>query len=186
MLTPLRIEIIAQGDLQIPSSPEPHLSFVENALEKARHASRLSGLPALADDSGVCVDALHGAPGIYSARFSGPKATDEENNRYLIEQLKSHTNRSAHYTCALVLVRHPEDPEPLIALGQWYGEIIDTPRGQGGFGYDPHFLIPELGLTAAELSPEEKNQRGHRGKALAQLIQLLKAHQESSHSQASR
>lgn len=175
MFESLGIEILPQGDLNIPAAPEPHPSFVENALEKARHASRLSGLPALADDSGVCVEALQGAPGIYSARFSGEGASDEKNNQFLIEKLKGQTNRRAHYACVLVLVRHENDPEPIIAHGQWFGEIIDTPKGSGGFGYDPHFLIPELGKTAAELDPTEKNRLGHRGQALQKLISTIRA-----------
>lgn len=170
MFESLGIEILPQGDLNIPSPPEPHPTFVENALEKARHASKLSGLPALADDSGVCVEALQGAPGIYSARFSGENANDEKNNTFLIEKLQGQNNRQAHYACVLVLVRHENDPEPIIAHGQWFGEIIDIPRGSAGFGYDPHFFIPELGKTAAELDPIEKNRLGHRGQALQQLL----------------
>jgi XTP/dITP diphosphohydrolase len=173
MFKSLGIEILPQGDLNIPASPEPHLTFVENALEKARHASRLSGLPALADDSGVCVEALNGAPGIYSARFSGEDATDAKNNQYLIKKLQGQSNRRAHYACVLVLVRHEKDPEPIIAHGQWFGEIIDEPRGTEGFGYDPHFLITELGKTAAELDPATKNQLGHRGQALQKLLTTL-------------
>lgn len=173
MFETLGIEILPQGDLNIPSPPEPHPTFIENALEKARHASKLSGLPALADDSGVCVEALQGAPGIYSARFSGEDATDERNNQFLIEKLKDQTNRRAHYTCVLALVRHEKDPEPIIAHGQWFGEIIDTPRGSAGFGYDPYFFIPELGKTASELDPIEKNRLGHRGQALQKLLAML-------------
>lgn len=173
MFESLGIEILPQGDLNIPSPPEPHPTFVENALEKARHASKLSGLPALADDSGVCVEALNGAPGIYSARFSGEDATDAKNNQYLIEKLQGQTNRRAHYACVLVLVRHENDPEPIIAHGQWFGEIIDEPRGTEGFGYDPHFFISELGKTAAELDSVTKNQLGHRGQALQKLLATL-------------
>lgn len=174
MLEQVGIEILPQGDLAIPASEEPHATFIENALEKARHASKASGLPALADDSGICVDALNGAPGIYSARFAGEPSNDANNNQKLITTLKGVQNRSAHFVCALVLVRHPLDPEPTIAIGKWHGEIIDSPRGEGGFGYDPHFYIPGLGKTAAELSAEEKNQLGHRGLALKQLITQLK------------
>lgn len=174
MLSLLGVEILPQGDLNIPAAAEPYLTFVENALEKARHASRLSGLPALADDSGVCVDALLGAPGIHSARFSGEHASDAENNIYLINKLQGEKNRKAHYVCVLVLVRHEKDPEPLIAHGQWFGEVIDEPQGSGGFGYDPHFFIPELNKTAAQLSADDKNKRGHRGQALDKLLQQIK------------
>ena len=174
MLEKVGIEILPQGDLEIPAVNEPHATFIENALEKARHASQASGLPALADDSGICVDALNGAPGIHSARYAGEPANDSNNNQKLITSLQGVHNRSAHFVCALVLVRHPLDPEPIIAVGSWHGEIIDTPKGNGGFGYDPLFFIPELGKTAAELSAEEKNQLGHRGLALKQLISQLK------------
>ena len=174
MLEKVGIEILPQGDLEIPAANEPHATFIENALEKARHASQASGLPALADDSGICVDALNGAPGIHSARYAGEPANDSNNNQKLITSLQGVHNRSAHFVCALVLVRHPLDPEPIIAVGSWHGEIINTPKGNGGFGYDPIFFIPELGKTAAELSAEEKNQLGHRGLALKQLISQLK------------
>ncbi len=175
MLEKVGIEILPQGDLAIPAADEPHATFIENALEKARHASQASGLPALADDSGICVDALNGAPGIHSARYAGEPANDSNNNQKLVASLQGVHNRSAHFVCALALVRHPLDPEPIIAIGSWHGEIIDTPKGNGGFGYDPHFFIPELGKTAAELTAEQKNLLGHRGLALAQLITQLKA-----------
>ena len=173
MLKKVGIEIIPQGNLDIPAADEPHPTFVENALEKARYASRASGLPALADDSGICVEALMGAPGIHSARYAGEPANDENNNKKLIETLQGIDNRAAHYVCALVLVRYALDPEPIIAIGYWHGQIVDTPKGDGGFGYDPHFFLPNLGKTAAELTPEEKNRLGHRGLALDQLVQQL-------------
>lgn len=173
MLKKVGIEIIPQGNLDIPATDEPHATFVENALEKARYASRASGLPALADDSGICVEALMGAPGIHSARYAGEPANDENNNKKLIETLQGIDNRAAHYVCALVLVRYALDPEPIIAIGYWHGQIVDTPKGDGGFGYDPHFFLPNLGKTAAELTPEEKNRLGHRGLALDQLVQQL-------------
>lgn len=173
MLEKVGIEILPQGDLEIPAADEPHATFIENALEKARHASQASGLPALADDSGICVEALLGAPGIHSARYAGEPANDANNNKKLIETLQGIDNRAAHYVCALVLVRYALDPEPIIAIGYWHGEIIDTPKGDGGFGYDPHFFLPNLGKTAAELSPEEKNRLGHRGLALDQLVNQL-------------
>lgn len=173
MLKKVGIEIIPQGNLDIPAADEPHATFVENALEKARYASRASGLPALADDSGICVEALMGAPGIHSARYAGEPTNDENNNKKLIETLQGIDNRAAHYVCALVLVRYALDPEPIIAIGYWHGQIVDTPKGDGGFGYDPHFFLPNLGKTAAELTPEEKNRLGHRGLALDQLVNLL-------------
>lgn len=173
MLGQIGIEILPQGDLNIPAADEPHATFIENALEKARHASQASGLPALADDSGICVEALNGAPGIYSARFAGEPANDQNNNAKLIASLQNIHNRRAHYVCALVLVRYPKDPEPIIAMGHWYGEIIDQAQGTGGFGYDPHFFIPSLGKTVAQLSPAEKNIQGHRGQALKNLLAQL-------------
>jgi len=160
LLSPLGIEVIPQGLLGIPSCEEPFPSFVENAITKARHASKLSGLPALADDSGICVDALNGLPGVLSARFAlsdqKKDPSDEDNNALLIKQLMGVNQRSAHFTCTLVYLESADDPEPLIAVGKWHGQIIDSPKGVSGFGYDPLFLIPELGKTAAELSPEEK------------------------------
>jgi XTP/dITP diphosphohydrolase len=180
LLAPLGIEIIPQTRLGIADAQEPHVTFVENALAKARHASRQAKLPALADDSGICVAALGGEPGVHSARFAGEASNldrqqqDERNNRKLISLLKDQKDRRAHYACVMVLVRHAEDPEPVIAEGRWLGELIDTPRGTGGFGYDPYFHLPELGKTAAELSPEQKNALSHRGKALRRLIAKLK------------
>nr|WP_306805945.1 RdgB/HAM1 family non-canonical purine NTP pyrophosphatase [Caballeronia sp. BR00000012568055] len=171
------IELIAQGELGVPEAPEPHATFVENALAKARHASTLTGLPALADDSGLCVRALNGAPGVYSARFAsmnGGAKSDAANNARLIEELADKTDRRAYYFCVLVLVRHANDPEPLIAEGRWHGEVIDTPRGDHGFGYDPHFFLPTLNATAAELDPARKNALSHRALALRDLLQRLK------------
>jgi XTP/dITP diphosphohydrolase len=175
ILAPLGIEAVAQSAYAVPECPEPHVTFVENCLAKARHASAHTGLPALADDSGICVDALNGAPGVYSARFAGDPKSDERNNQKLIETLRGEANRKAHYYCIMVYVRYPDDPQPIIAEGAWHGEIIDTPRGEGGFGYDPYFLVPDFGRTGAELSAEEKNGVSHRGQALRALVERLKA-----------
>ena len=174
MLAQVDIEVLPQQHFNIPEAEEPHVTFVENALAKARHAARLTGLPALADDSGICVRALGGAPGVYSARFAGEPKSDERNNRKLIADLQGKTDRRAHYVAVLVFVHHADDPQPIICEGEWHGEIIDTPRGEGGFGYDPYFLVPDLNQTAAEIAAEEKNKRSHRGKALAQLMERLK------------
>ncbi|RZT42771.1 RdgB/HAM1 family non-canonical purine NTP pyrophosphatase [Cupriavidus agavae] len=178
LLSPLGFDVLPQGDLGIPEAEEPFGTFVENALTKARHASRLAGMPALADDSGICVDALDGAPGVYSARYAqmvGKPKSDAANNAHLISQLAGKLNRHAHYYCVLVMVRHPEDPCPIIAEGTWDGEVVDAPRGAGGFGYDPHFLLPTLGKTAAELSADEKNGVSHRALALQGLVARLQA-----------
>ena len=181
MLTPLGIEVVPQTELGVPEAEEPHGTFVENALAKARLASRRTGMPAFADDSGICAEALGGEPGVHSARYAdaapaqdGRAGQDQRNNEKLVAALRSHANHRAHYYCVIVLVRHPADPEPLIAEGRWHGEFIGTPRGANGFGYDPHFLLPELGRTAAELAPEEKNAVSHRGQALAALIARLR------------
>ncbi|SAK59043.1 deoxyribonucleotide triphosphate pyrophosphatase [Caballeronia catudaia] len=171
------IELIAQGELGVPEAPEPHATFVENALAKARHASTLTGLPALADDSGLCVRALNGAPGVYSARYAsmnGEAKSDAANNAKLVADLADETDRRAYYFCVLVLVRHADDPEPLIAEGRWHGEVIDAPRGANGFGYDTHFFLPTLNATAAELDPARKNALSHRALALRDLLQRLK------------
>ena len=171
------IELITQGELGVPEAPEPHATFVENALAKARHASALTGLPALADDSGLCVRALNGAPGVYSARYAsmnGGAKSDAANNAKLVADLADETDRRAYYFCVLVLVRHADDPEPLIAEGRWHGEVIDAPRGANGFGYDAHFFLPTLGATAAELDPARKNALSHRALALRDLLQRLK------------
>jgi XTP/dITP diphosphohydrolase len=181
ILAPLAIEVVAQGTLGVAEAEEPHCTFVENALAKARHASRVTGLPALADDSGVCVHALDGEPGVHSARYAaadeahGRDDQDRRNNDKLLRALEGAADRRAHYYCVIVLVRHADDPQPLIAEGEWHGEILGSPRGQGGFGYDPLFFIPELGKTGAELLPEEKNRVSHRGKALALLVARLRA-----------
>lgn len=178
MLALLGIEVVPQSELGIVDADEPHSTFIENALAKARHASRGSGLPALADDSGICVAALAGEPGVRSARYAeegaGREHQDRRNNEKLIAALKAERDRRAHYYCVVVLVRHAVDPEPLIAEGRWQGEIIATPRGTGGFGYDPYFLLPELGRTAAELMPDEKNAVSHRGQALQRLVEMLR------------
>lgn len=175
LLEPLGIEVIAQAEFGIPEVEEPHPTFVENALAKARHASLRSGLPALADDSGVCVDALGGAPGVQSARFAGDPRSDARNNAKLVAALAGAADRRAHYHCVLVLIRAPDDPEPIIAEGQWHGHIIDKPRGDGGFGYDPHFEDSVTGLAAAELPLAKKNELSHRGKAMRALIARLEA-----------
>ena len=174
MLAPLGWEAVPQKELGVAECEEPHCTFVENALAKARHASAVTGLPALADDSGLCVHVLGGAPGVYSARYAGEPKSDARNNQKLIADLAGVTDRRAHYVCALVFVRHANDPQPIIAEGEWHGEIVEAPRGQGGFGYDPYFLVPDLDVTAAELDPTEKNRRSHRGKALTILVERLK------------
>ncbi|CAG4969806.1 dITP/XTP pyrophosphatase [Lysobacter luteus] len=166
---------VAQGELGVDDIPETGLTFVENALLKARHAARITGLPALADDSGLCVDALGGAPGLYSARYAGEPSDAGRNIDKLLAAL-AHVpddQRDAHFHCTLVLVRHPEDPRPLIAQGEWHGRVLTAPRGNGGFGYDPVFLDPDSGLTAAELDPAAKARASHRGRALAVLRERL-------------
>lgn len=174
MFAELGVEVINQGALGVPSCPEPFGTFIENCLAKARHAARVTGRPAMADDSGICVNALNGMPGVFSARFAGEEANDAANNQLLVQKLAGVEDRRAHYTCVLVAVRTPEDPEPLIAVGHWYGEVCDTPKGEGGFGYDPYFYVPTVGKTAAEMTAEEKNQQSHRGKALVKMSQLLR------------
>ena len=183
ILAPLDIEIVPQSTLGVPEADEPHFTFVENALAKARHASRHTGLPALADDSGICVDALNGAPGVHSARFAGEPSAgsaggrnnqEQRNNQKLLALLANETNRKAHYYCVVVLMRHADDPQPMICEAEWHGEIMRVPRGSGGFGYDPLFLIPELRRTGAELAPEHKNRISHRGQALAALAARLR------------
>jgi XTP/dITP diphosphohydrolase len=174
MLAPLGIEVLTQAQLGISEAEEPHCTFVENALAKARHVSRLSGLPALADDSGICVDALGGAPGVLSARYAGEPKSDRRNNDKLLQTLQGVTDRRAHYFCVLVLVRHAEDPQPLIAEGEWHGKIAHEERGDGGFGYDPMFWLPELGKMSSELTHDEKAQISHRAKALKVLLAKLK------------
>jgi XTP/dITP diphosphohydrolase len=174
LLAPLGLEVIPQEKLGVSEADEPYLTFVENALAKARHAAHATQLPALADDSGICVAALGGEPGVHSARFAGEPKSDQRNNQKLVELLRNQADRRAHYYCVVVLVRRADDPEPLIAEGRWHGEITHAPRGSGGFGYDPHFLVPSLGKTAAELQPSEKNAISHRGQALQRLMALLR------------
>jgi XTP/dITP diphosphohydrolase len=175
LLATVDFEVLPQAQFNVPEAEEPHFTFVENAIAKARHAARLTGLPALADDSGICVEALGGAPGVFSARYAGEPKSDQRNNEKLIADLAGQANRRAHYYCILVFVRHADDPQPIIAEGEWHGEIIDTPRGQNGFGYDPYFWLPEFGCTGAELASDKKNEISHRGKALRELIRKLLA-----------
>lgn len=174
LLAPLGTEILPQSSLGVSEAEEPHGTFIENALAKARHAARRARLPALADDSGICARALGGQPGVHSARFAGEPRSDVRNNEKLIALLADKDDRRAHYYCVIVLMRHADDPEPVIAEGTWAGEIVAEPRGERGFGYDPHFFLPDLGKTAAELEPEQKNLLSHRGKALRRLLAKLK------------
>ena len=171
------LELVSQAALGIAEAAEPHASFVENALAKARHASRAARLPAIADDSGLCVPALGGEPGVHSAYYAGREGNRDErdarNNRKLLAEL--HEQRAAYYCCLLVLVRCPDDPRPLIAEGLWHGEIARAPRGTGGFGYDPLFLVAGTGKTAAELAPSEKNRISHRALAARRLLELVHA-----------
>jgi XTP/dITP diphosphohydrolase len=175
LLSPLGFEVIPQGQLGIPEAEEPHCTFVENALAKARHAAQLSGLPALADDSGLCVDALGGAPGVYSARFAGEPKSDARNNEKLLAELSGKSSRTAHFYCVLVFVRSADDPQPIIAEGEWQGEILSALRGADGFGYDPLFYVPAFDKTAAELDAETKNGLSHRGQAMQKLLARLPA-----------
>jgi XTP/dITP diphosphohydrolase len=175
MLAPLGFEVLTQAQLGISEAEEPHCTFIENALAKARHVSRASGLPALADDSGICVEALGGGPGVQSARYAGdnPKS-DRRNNDKLLQDMQGVTDRRAHYYCVLVLVRHADDPQPIIAEGEWHGEIAHEERGDGGFGYDPMFWLPALGKMSSELTHDEKHAISHRGKAMKVLLEKLK------------
>lgn len=179
LLAPFFFEAIPQAALGISEADEPFATFIENALAKARHASRAAQLPALADDSGICVPALGGAPGVWSARYAnhgaGEPKSDARNNEKLIRDLADKEDRRAFYYCSLVLVRHADDPHPLIADGECWGEIVDTPRGDGGFGYDPHFFLSQYGKTVAELPDEEKNRISHRGLAMRELSTKLKS-----------
>lgn len=175
LLAPLGIELVPQEALNIPEAEEPFATFVENALAKARHAARLSGMPAIADDSGLCVRALGGAPGVLSARFAGEPKSDERNNQLLLQKLLGQRDRTAHFVSLLVLVRHADDPQPMIAEGNWHGEILEAPRGEHGFGYDPLFWVPAANLSAAEMSPEAKNLCSHRAVAMQQLLARLHA-----------
>lgn len=175
LLAPVGVQLVPQSRLGIPEADEPHETFLENALAKARHAARAAGLPALADDSGLCVEALGGAPGVHSAYFAGTEGDretrDARNNQKLLSLLQE--RRAAHYQCVIVLVRSADDPRPLVAEGRWEGEIARSARGSNGFGYDPYFYLPGLGCTAAELDPEHKNRISHRAQALARLRTLL-------------
>lgn len=181
LLAPLSIKVHAQADFAVPECDEPFHTFVENALHKARHTARHTGLPALADDSGVCVPALNGAPGVFSARYASlftpllnpDLDKDTQNNLQLREHLRDVTDRRAYYYCVLVLVRHSDDPQPIICDGQWWGQMVDTPQGTHGFGYDPYFWIPELNSTVAQMDQTQKNKLSHRGLAVQQLVQKL-------------
>jgi XTP/dITP diphosphohydrolase len=175
LLAEQQIEVVPQKEFDIPEAEETGVTFVENAILKARHAARLSGLPAIADDSGIEVDALKGAPGIYSARYAGVGAGDQANNDKLLEALKEvpEEQRSARFQCLMVYLAHAEDPTPIICQGTWEGRILFAPQGDNGFGYDPLFFVPEEGCSSAELIPEVKNRLSHRGQALGKLLQAL-------------
>lgn len=180
LLAPLDVEVVPQTELGVTDADEPHFTFVENAIAKARHAARQAGLPAFADDSGIVVDALGGMPGVHSARFAGAPKSDDRNNEKLVSMLRDRArqgdpNRRAHYYCVIALVRRADDPEPIIAEGRWHGEVIDTPRGAGGFGYDPHFYLPAMRRTAAELPSSQKNEISHRAIALRRMLELLQS-----------
>ena len=177
LFAPLGVELVTQGSLGIPEAEEPFDSFVENALTKARHAARLSGLPALADDSGLAVEALNGAPGVLSARYAtlfGQPKSDADNNRVLLEQMAAVTDRAARFVCALVAVKSATDPEPLIAMGRWQGQVLPALQGEGGFGYDPLLFIPSLGKSVGQLSSAEKNSISHRALAAADLVKQMR------------
>ena len=167
--------VVTQAELGLVEAEEPHESFRENALAKARHACFATRLPALADDSGLCVEALGGAPGVHSARYAGEPRSDARNNEKLLAEMNGKEDRRAHYVCVLVLMRGTADTQPLVAEAEWHGEIATAPRGGRGFGYDPLFYLKALGKTAAELEPADKNRISHRGLALAKLLELLKA-----------
>ena len=186
LLASFGIEVIPQRAFNVPEAPEPHCTFLENALAKARNAARHTGLPSLADDSGICVHALNGNPGVNSAYYAGQHKSDADNNAKLIADLHGVKDRSAHYTAVLALVLSENDPEPIIAEGRWYGEIVDEGRGTGGFGYDPYFVDGELGLTGAEMPLDQKGTRSHRGKALAKLLQEMNQRYRSGGDYASR
>lgn len=172
-LAPLALELVTQADVGVDPIPETASTFVENALAKARHAASVSGLPAIADDSGLVVNALAGAPGVRSARYAGEAATDTDNNAKLLAALEGVEDRTAYFTCTLVYLASEDDPTPVIATARWYGLIVDSARGDNGFGYDPHFHLPSLGRTAAELPLADKNRLSHRGQACRQLLNLL-------------
>lgn len=183
LIAPLGVQLVTQGSLGIPEAEEPHVTFVENALAKARHAARAGQGPAIADDSGLCVDALGGAPGVRSARYAvdagrvpegaGRDVIDPANNAWLLDQMQGQVRRRAHFTCVLVAVRHADDPEPLIAEGHWSGELLHAPRGEHGFGYDPLLWLPEHQHSAAELAPDLKNRVSHRALACERLLALV-------------
>lgn len=175
LLAAVGITVLPQSSFGVSEADEPFMTFVENALAKARHAARCTGLPALADDSGLCVQALGGAPGVLSARFAGEPKSDSRNNARLVQMLEGCSDRRAWYYSVCVLVRHADDPQPVIADGSWFGEIRAEPAGQNGFGYDPHFWLPELGMTAAQLEPARKNLISHRGMAMRSLLEKLAA-----------
>ena len=177
LLSPLGLSLISQGGLGIAEAEEPHSTFVENALAKARHAAQACSCAAIADDSGLCVDALQGAPGVLSARYAtlfGQAKSDAANNAVLLEQMQGQKQRGARFISVLVAVRSADDPEPLIAAGRWFAEVLTEPRGQGGFGYDPLVFVPSLGLSVAELSPAQKNEHSHRAIAMRQMLQLMR------------
>lgn len=177
LLGPLGLQLVTQGALGISEAEEPHDTFIENALAKARHAAAHARAPAIADDSGLCVDALGGRPGVKSARYAtlfGQPESDESNNRVLFEHMLGQANRKARFVCALVAVRSADDPEPLVAFGRWAGEVLQAPMGEGGFGYDPLVLIPSLGCSVAQLRPEVKNEHSHRALAAQQMLQLMR------------
>lgn len=177
LFAPLGLALVTQGSLGIAEAEEPHITFVENALAKARHAAQQAGASAIADDSGLCVDSLGGSPGVLSARYAtlfGRPKSDDENNRVLLEKLASHDDRRARFVSALVAVRSADDPEPLIAFGRWEGEVLRELRGTGGFGYDPLLFIPSLGKAVAELSAEVKNTHSHRAIASRQMLALMR------------
>lgn len=170
---PYGIKVLPQGEFNVPECPEPHCTFIENALAKARHASAITGRPALADDSGICATALNGAPGVYSARYAGEHKSDADNNRKLGEDLSQHDNKEVWYACVLVLVRSADDPQPIIVDGTWQGVWQDEARGDNGFGYDPHFYVSQYRQTAAEISTTLKNRISHRGRAMLALMQKM-------------
>ncbi|WP_392344111.1 XTP/dITP diphosphatase [Pseudoalteromonas prydzensis] len=174
MLSPLEINVVPQSDFNVPEVPETGTTFVENAIIKARHAAKITGLPAIADDSGLEVDGLNGAPGVYSARYAGEHASDQDNIDKLLVELADNPNRSARFWCVLVLMRHADDPTPLICSASWEGQITQSQDGQGGFGYDPVFYVPGLNCTSAQLTKQQKNAVSHRGTALKQLLSELK------------
>ncbi|MCG8438025.1 MAG: RdgB/HAM1 family non-canonical purine NTP pyrophosphatase [Pseudomonadales bacterium] len=179
LLSPLNIEVVPQSEFDVPEADETGTTFVENAIIKARNACKHTGLPAIADDSGIEIDALRGAPGVFSARFAGVGATDAKNNKLMVELLSDlpDVNRGARYVAVLALMEHEDDATPILCQGTWNGEIVLEPQGEQGFGYDPHFFVPEKGCTAAQLDPQEKNALSHRGKAMAALLKQLNSEQ---------